>query len=153
MSIRIWNIQSGKEEEIYRRENAVRTNHMAVSPDGKWVVFHDRVPHHALMVVESAGGEAEELIRMKPGESLLSLAWRPGSREIYFVKGGNPNQLWRVSFEDKEPRRTNLSMRSMRELEFHPDGMRLAFYAGYLEAELWMMENLLRLERSEKIFK
>jgi Tol biopolymer transport system component len=33
------------------------------------------------------------------------------------------------------------------------DGKRIAFSAAYREAELWVMENLLRLERSEKAFK
>jgi hypothetical protein len=44
-------------------------------------------------------------------------------------------------------------MRNMKELRFHPDGKRIAFYAGYVEAEVWVMENLFRLERGEKVFK
>jgi len=44
-------------------------------------------------------------------------------------------------------------MRSMREVQFHPDGKQIAYSAGYVEAEVWVMENLFRLERSEKVFK
>lgn len=153
MSIRIRDIQSGKEEEIYRRENAFQTHYVALSSDGKWIAFDDRVPLRTLKVIQSAGGEPAELWRMESGESIVSLAWRPGSQELFFVKPADPNQLWRVSLEDKVPQRIDLSMRGMREFQFHPDGKRIAFYAGYLEAEVWVMENLFRLERSEKIFK
>lgn len=153
MSIRILDIQGGKDEEIYRRENAFQTHYVALSFDGKWIAFDDRVPLRTLNVIQSAGGEAAELWRMKSGESIVSLAWRPGSQDLFFVKPADPNELWRMSLEDKEPQKIDLSMRGMRELQFHSDGKRMAFYAGYLEAEVWVMENLLRLERSEKVFK
>jgi Tol biopolymer transport system component len=153
MSIRIRDLQSVKDEELYRRENAWQTHSIALSSDGKWIAFDDQVPLRTLNVIQSAGGEAAELWRMKPGESLVSLAWRPGSQELFFVQPADPNQLWRMSLEDKEPQRIDLSMRGMRELRFHPDGNRMAFYAGYLEAEVWVMENLLRLERKDKVFK
>jgi Tol biopolymer transport system component len=89
------------------------------------------------------------------GESFTSFAWRPGTREIFFTKSisGEPNQLWRVNLEGEEPQRIDLSMRRLSGLRFHPDGKRIAFRAGYLEAEVWVMENLLRLEKVEKIFK
>ena len=153
MSIRIRDIQSGQEEEIYRHENASQTSHVALSSDGKWIAFDDRTPLWTLNVIPAAREEAEELYRMKFGGSINSLDWRPGSQEIFFVKGAKPNQLWRVDLEDKEPQRMDFSMRSLSELRFHPDGKRIAFHAGYLEAEVWVMENLFRLERSEKIFK
>jgi Tol biopolymer transport system component len=153
MSIRIRDIQSGQEEEIYRHENASQTSYVALSSDGEWIAFDDRVRLPTLNVIGTTGGEAEELCRMEFGESLTSLDWRPGSQEIFFIKSDKPNQLWRVNLEDKEPQRIDFSMRNMRELRFHPDGKRIAFYAGYVEAEVWVMENLLRLERGEKVFK
>jgi Tol biopolymer transport system component len=153
MSIRIRDIQSGKEEEIYRNENASQTSHVALSSDGKWIAFDDRVRLRTLNVIPATGGEAEELYRMKFGESITSLDWRPRSQEIFFVKGAKPNQLWRVDLEHKEPQRMDFSMRSLRELRFHPDGQRIVFYAGYVEAEVWVMENLFHLQRHEKVFK
>jgi len=153
MSIRTKNILSGEEKEIYRHENAMQTSHLALSSDGKWIAFDDRIPSWSLIVIRAAAGEPKELYRMKFGENILSLDWRPGSQELFFIKGGELNQLWRMGLEDKEPQKVDLSMRSMRELHFHPDGKRIAFNAGYNEAELWVMENLLRLERSEKVFK
>jgi Tol biopolymer transport system component len=153
MSIRIRDIQSGEEEEIYRHEDAFQTSRVALSSDGKWIAFDDRVPLWTLNVIKATGGEAEELCRMKFGESITSLDWRPGSKEIFFVKGAKPNQLWRVNLEDKEPQKLDLSMRSLSELRFHPDGKRIAFHAGYVEAEVWVMENLFHLQRHEKVFK
>jgi Tol biopolymer transport system component len=151
MSIRIRNIQSGEDEEIYRHENVSQTSYVALSSDGKWIAFDDRVRLWTLNVIPATGGEAKELFRMKFGESITSLDWRPGSQEIFFVK--NANQLWRISLEDIETQKVDLSMRNMMEFQFHPDGKRITFYAGYVEAEVWVMENLFRLERSDKIFK
>jgi len=151
MSIRIRDIQSGKDEEIYRHENANQTSYVALSSDGKWIAFDDRVPLWTLNVISTTGGEVKELCRMKFGETITSLDWRPGSQEIFFVK--SVKQLWRVSLDDIELQRLDLVMRNMMELQFHPDGKRIAFSAGYVEAEVWVMENLFRLERSEKIFK
>jgi Tol biopolymer transport system component len=153
MSIRIRDIESEKEEEIYRNENASQTDYVALSSDSQWIAFDDRVRLWTLKVIPVTGGEAEELYRMKFGESIHSLAWRPGSKEIFFVKGAELNQLWRVDLEDKEPQRMDFSMKSLSGLCFHPDGKRIAFHAGYVEVEVWVMENLLRLERKEKIFK
>ena len=155
MSIRVRDIPSGKEEEIYHKENAWETHHVALSSDGKWIAFDDRVPLRTLYIIEATGGEPRELYRMKSGESFTSFAWRPGARDIFFTKSisGEPNQLWRVNLEGEEPQRIDLSMRRLGGLCFHPDAMRIAFRAGYLEAEVWVMENLLRLEKVEKIFK
>ena len=155
MSIRVRDIQSGKEEEIYHKENASESHYVALSSDGKWVAFDDRVPQRILCVIKATGGEPRELCRMKSGESFTSFDWRPETREIFFTKGisGKPNQLWRVNLEGGEPQRIDLSMRRLRQLRFHPDGKQIAFSAGYIEAEVWVMENLLRLEKGKEIFK
>jgi hypothetical protein len=58
-----------------------------------------------------------------------------------------------VNLESGEPQRIDLNMRRLRQLRFHPDGERFAFSAGYIEAEVWVMENLLLLKSSEKVFK
>ncbi len=155
MSIRVRDIQSGKEEEIYHKENASESHYVALSSDGKWVAFDDRVPQRILCVIKATGGEPRELCRMKSGESFTSFDWRPETREIFFTKGisGKPNQLWRVNLEGGDPQRIDLSMRRLRQLRFHPDGKQIAYSAGYIEAEVWVMENLLLLEKGKEIFK
>ncbi|MFW6140822.1 MAG: tetratricopeptide repeat protein [Acidobacteriota bacterium] len=153
MSLRIRNIQSGKEKEIYRRENASQTHLLALSWDGKWVAFNDRDPEKTINVIPTSGGEPKELIRRAPEYNILSLEWKPGSHEIYFIKGGELNQLWSLSLENPKPQKEDLSMRSMREMCFHPGGILIAFKAGYLEAELWVMENLLLLKKGKELFK
>ena len=155
MSIRVRDIQRGEEEEIYHKENASETHYVALSSDGKWAAFDDRDQNRVLKVIETKGGELRELYRMKPGETFTSFDWRPETREIFFTKGisGKPNQLWSVNAERGEPQRIDLSMRRLRQLRFHPDGERFAFSAGYIEAEVWVMENLLLLEKGKEIFK
>ncbi|MCK4432205.1 MAG: hypothetical protein KAW19_13005, partial [Candidatus Aminicenantes bacterium] len=155
MSIRVRDIQSGKEEEIYHKEDASESHYVALSSDGKWIAFDDRVPQRTLYVIKATGGEPRELCRMDSGETITSFDWMPDSLEIFFTKGisGKPNQLWGVNLEGGEPQRIDLSMRRLRQLRFHPDGKQIAFSAGYIEAEVWVMENLLRLKKVEKVFK
>jgi Tol biopolymer transport system component len=153
MSLRVRDMHTGKEEEIYRREHAMQTFLLALSWDGKWVAFDDRDPEKTIKVIPAAGGEPKELLRMEHGESILSLEWKPGSEEIYFIKGGELNQLWSLGLKDPNPQKRDLSMRSMREMCFHPGRTLIAFQAGYLEAELWVMENLLLLEKGKEVFK
>ena len=54
--------------------------------------------------------------------------------------------------DGKGSQKIDLSMRRLRQLRFHPDGKRIAFSAGYIEAEVWVMENLLLLEKGKEIF-
>lgn len=153
MSLRVRDMHTGKEEEIYRRDHAMQTHLLALSWDGKWVAFNDRDPEKTIKVIPATGGEPKELIRRAPEYKILSLEWKPGSQEIYFIKGGELNQLWSLGLEDHQPHRIDLSLRSMREMCFHPGGTLIAFKAGYLEAELWVMENLLLLKKGKEIFK
>ncbi len=155
MSIRVRDLQNGTEEEIYHKENASESHHVALSSDGMWIAFDDRDPRWILKVIRVIGGESRELCRTKSGETITSFDWRPETREIFFTKGisGKPNQLWRVNLERGEPQRIDLSMRRLMQLRFHPDGKRIAFSAGYIEVELWVMENLLLLEKGKEIFK
>ncbi|MCJ7580127.1 MAG: hypothetical protein MUP98_06295, partial [Candidatus Aminicenantes bacterium] len=155
MSIRVRDIQRGEEEEIYHKENASETPYVALSSDGMWIAFDDRDQNRVLKVIETKGGEPKELYRMKPGETFTSFDWRPETQEIFFTKSisGKPNQLWCVNLESGEAHRIDLSMRRLMQLRFHPDGERFAFSAGYIEAEVWVMENLLLLEKGKEIFK
>ena len=155
MSIRIRDLQSGKEAEIYHKENCWETHHVALSSDGEWIAFDDRVPQHGLKVIPVTGGEPKELCRMKDGEAITSFHWVPDSQDIFFTKGiaKKTGQLWRISLREEKQHQIELSMRRLMGLCFHPDGKRIAFSAGYIEAELWVMENLLRLEKVEKVFK
>ena len=151
LSIRVRDIQSGKEKEIYHKENASESYYVALSPDGEWIAFEDKVPLWNLNVIKVTGGEPRELCRMKSGESLSSFDWRPDSQEIFFtkwIKGKKLTQLWRLSLEGEEPQQIELPIRVMREFCFHPDGKRIAFSAAYRESEIWVMENLLLLKKS-----
>ena len=155
MSIRVRDIRTGEEKELYQKVNASESHHMSLSSDGRWIVFDDRTPMWTLNIIPAGGGEPREILKMETGESPTSFDWKPGVREIFFTKSisGQLNQLWLMKLDGEEPQRIDMSMRGMKELRFHPDGKRIAFSAAYREAELWVMENLLRLERSEKAIK
>ena len=154
MSIRVRDLQSGNEEEIYHKEDAWETHHVALSSDGKWIAFDDRLPQRVIKVIPATGGEPKDLCRINDG-ALTSFSWRPDSQDLFFtlIIGKNPGQLWRISLEERKQHPIELSMRNLRGLCFHPDGKRLAFSAGYFGAELWVMENLLRQKKGKSVFK
>jgi Tol biopolymer transport system component len=155
-SMRVLDILNGEEKEIYQKENSGQPKHVAISPDGKWIAFEDYTPPWTLKVIKATGGEPREIVRMKSGENPTSFNWSPDSREIFFTKWSKDEkiiQLWRVAKEDGKSQRIDLSMQGMRELCVHPDGKRVAFSASYRETEVWVMDNLLRLKKVEKIFK
>ena len=154
MSIRVRDLQSGNEEEIYHKKDAWETHHMALSSDGKWIGFDDRLPQRVIKVIPATGGEPKDLCRINDG-ALTSFSWRPDSQDLFFtlIIGKNPGQLWRISLEERKQHPIELSMRNLRGLCFHPDGKRLAFSAGYFGAELWVMENLLRQKKGKSVFK
>jgi len=154
MSIRIRDLQSGNDVEIYHKEDAWETHHVALSSDGKWVAFDDRLPQRIINVIPATGGEPKELCRIEHG-ALTSFSWRPDTQDIFFtlIVRNNPGQVWRISREEGKQHPIELSMRDLRALCFHPDGKRIALSAGYIEAELWVIENLLRQKKGKNVFK
>jgi Tol biopolymer transport system component len=150
----IRDIETGREEEVYRPPVGGVVNSFALSPDGQWVVFrsYDEATRvTALNVIPSAGGAPRELVRAEKGENIpgfTPLVWSPDGSHILFTKGGAPGQgltfgLWRVPAQGGEPQEVGLTMEFLREVRLHPDGRQIAFAAGQPSSpEVWVLENL-----------
>lgn len=138
----IWSrhLATGQEAEIAKGGG----RNLALSPDGRWVAFGDRT---VVMVVPSAGGEPRELLRIQQQEGAVSgLEWARDGESLFFSVGDsikvNP-ELWQVPVEGGKRRKVGLATQDWATLAIHPDGRQIAFTAGEIRNEVWVMENLL----------
>ncbi len=145
-------LETGRESELYRAAPD-GVSKLAVSPDGRWLAFgvRDRATRSGvLMLLPALGGEARELIRVAEHEAsgFYPPVWTRDGRELVTVQaqGSNPEAgslMWRVDVESGARRKSELPVRNMRSISFHPDGRRIAFQAGEYASEVWVMENFL----------
>jgi Tol biopolymer transport system component len=156
-------LESGREEELYRVVSPVSVSHLAVSPDGQWLAFvwsgTEKGPT-ALKVMPAAGGEPRELVKLPEprrytfGTPVFALAWTPDSRHIIYalsISGQEQKfELWRISLEGGQPQRLGLAMEGLQPqgLSVHPDGRQIAFTANSTKEALqgdpiWVLENFL----------
>lgn len=121
----------------------------AVSPDGRQVAC---VSARSLFVVPAGGGAPRELLRLKDAYDMFQfgggVAWTPDGSQIVFARG-DPNNvgqfnLWHILAAGGEPRKLDLAPGGYSELRMHPDGRRIAFTAGSVTTEVWVMDNFLK---------
>lgn len=123
----------------------------ALSPDGQWLAvgFDDLVAKSSVLKIVNVGtGKDRELVRLpEPGVFKLSLAWSADGRYVFFVHPHwgtkEKHDVWRIAASGGEPQRLGLAMANLSELRIRPDGRGLAFSAGDIGNELWVMENFL----------
>jgi Tol biopolymer transport system component len=159
-SIVVRDLETGREEEVYRAPAGSSVQGFALSPDGLQVVFHsydEATRVTALKVVPSTGGAPRELLRAEKGEipGFTPLGvWSPDGSQILFTKGEAKSQgrgLWRVPAQGGEAQEVGLTMEWLREVRIHPDGKSIAFAAGSPGApEVWVMENIPPMAKAVK---
>ncbi len=159
-SIVMRDLESGREEKLYRVVSPVSVSHLAASPDGQWLAFvwsgTEKGPT-ALKVMPAAGGEPRELVELPEprrytfGTPVFELAWTPDSRHIIYalsIAGQEQEfEFWRISLEGGQPQRLGPAMEGLWPfgLSVHPDGRQIAFTAGppRLSDPIWVLENFL----------
>jgi Tol biopolymer transport system component len=127
----------------------------ALSPDGERVAFVDfREGAVTVNVVPSDGGPVVELFSAdEPGEDYPgTVTWSPDGMHLVFVThppgADQKAQLvfLPVNGGEAETRLTlefTVPVGGVRNLQFSPDGRRIAFGAGSGSSEVWVMENFL----------
>jgi Tol biopolymer transport system component len=141
------NLSAGSEREVFRKPGAA-ISPFAMSPDGTRLAFvdneHPRSEHKVLMVIPSEGGEPRVLVRAPKIAGFIGLIWTPDGEQLLFPKRGeDKTELWRVSVENGEPEFVNAVPASVRGLRISPDGRQLAYTAGDVKSEVWVLENFL----------
>jgi Tol biopolymer transport system component len=154
VSVFIRNLETGNRRELAHLAAPAGISGIAVSPDGRQVAFTTQgepMETSALEVVSTAGGEARDLLRLKAPETFQvfnALAWTRDGSQIVFGKGSTNSkqqnvQLWEVNGRNGRLRKLGLSMDGISSLCISPDGHRIAFDAGGIYEEVWVLENFL----------
>lgn len=134
-------IDSGREETIYRHSAALRFP--ALSPDGRRLAF--AVAGGGVFVWELGRGNAGRVEAPERGY-LSALAWSRDGRELLMTIGEEGSQaVWAVELPAGAARRLALPKDVQGSISFHPDGKRIAFCAGRPKTEIWMIEKVLAL--------
>ena len=161
-SIRVRNLETGQDTELYRVVAPLFIGTLVLSPDGRQLAFRwfdQKSGATALKVIPASGGEPRELLRVDKPDSIswnTGLAWTPdGSQVLFGRRRGFSAQyqtveLWRISAEGGEPQKFGLAMDQLRDIRLHPDGQRIAFAAGKGGGEIWVMENFLPALKAQR---
>ena len=104
-----------------------------------------------LKIMPAAGGEPRELHGLSDSENFPWLGWTPDGRHVLFVgtqavseaERDGSTELRQLPVEGGEPQRLGLAMEGLRDVQFHPDGQRIAFTSGRFKVEVWVLENFL----------
>ena len=148
-------LASGKETELYGiRSDGVGVFGLSLSPDGTRLAFNINVPNddprlaqgpRALMTISTNGGDARELLRggySCPGPPVAT--WSSDSRFVLVTcYDGGLRRVMAVPADGGEPRRLDVAMDNIRDLNLSPDGRRLVFTGFRRDPELWVVKNLL----------
>lgn len=130
-------LETRREKDIHQAPSPGRLRNLALSPDGARLAF---ARDDALLVMPLSGGTPRELLPLEKGES-ISVAWaRDGSRLLVSRAG----KLWRVPLEGGPAQKVEMPAEVQGGISIHPDARRIAFTAGKISSEVWVMENFLR---------
>ena len=157
-SVRVRDLQSAQEEELYGVALPSWIRHMALSPDGQQLAFAiDDQGTQFVKIMPAAGGEARELLRLtKPEPGILhAFAWTSDGRYLLIGRwsgapadhlydaGSGKTELWRIPADGGKLENLGVGIDWMSRLRVHPDGRRIGFTGGPQRFEVWVVENLL----------
>ncbi len=153
-------LETGQETELFRSAPRLEIRDIALSSDGRQLalaLLEKETRSSVLKVLPVAGGDASELVRAKEPERIVgdSLSWSSDSRYIVFGRDratsqGPKTELLTISPGGGDPHALGLAMDSVRRVSFHPNGHDLAFAAGRVRGEVWVMENFLPTLKAAK---
>jgi Tol biopolymer transport system component len=136
-------LESGRQREVIKA--AVPG---VPAPDGKSIAAVRRTPSESALIVASLTDGAERVVLRvsRPQHLLQNPSWAPDSRSVIvntFWNDGDKRETWLVSLEDGTHKVLDLPGHTWSRVRVHPDGKRVAYHAGELKAEVWVLENFL----------
>jgi Tol biopolymer transport system component len=98
-------LPSGQQREIYRRPPHTEMTGITLSPDGRYVAFHELSEEKStIYLVPTGGGAPRELLAVNRPEQLSRrIAWTPDSRGVIVPKkptaDAKPSELWLAAID------------------------------------------------------
>jgi Tol biopolymer transport system component/TolB-like protein len=144
-----WDLESDRQEILY--EGTVRR--FDLSNDGRWIAFVTAVEEQGrseVRVLPASGGSSRVVHELPAGRYHGDVWWTPDGRHLLFMRINEEldvdPELWRVRLADGDAR-SILSREGLRHVDVHPDGRRIAFTAGTVDYEVWVMKMGRALDR------
>ena len=146
-------LASGEEREVIRGD----LGSINLSPDGRSIVAQRRNPStksEAVVLIPVEGGEPRELLRVSQPQGILGffsgLPWTPDGRAVLVRRRmvADTSELWLVPIDGAPPRKLDIDVNRWATgnrgvISLHPDGRQIAFLAGQVNSEVWVLENFL----------
>ena len=144
-------LASGSEREIIQRKNL---RGPSLSPDGRLIAIEvadsdEATKSSAVLLIPVGGGEPRELLRVRQPQSFgpaPQVEWMPDGRGVLVNKivNDSQNELWLVPVDGREARKIDIGASQFRgAVKVHPDGRRVAYVAGDIKEDVWVLENFL----------
>jgi tRNA A-37 threonylcarbamoyl transferase component Bud32 len=122
----------------------------AYSRDGSRLAFTAWNRSSTALDVVDPNGVVRELVTAERPRKLQFQAWFPGGDYLlYSIAGSSPREpdaLWRVAASGGAPQPVGLSINAMTTVNMvalSPAGTAVAYTSGYVQYQLWVMENVL----------
>jgi Tol biopolymer transport system component len=148
-------LASGSEKELMRRPSLLYAE--PVSPDGQYVVVASADPSSgswSKLLLPTAGGEPQEIMRGPVGVRLIGAPWARDSRSFFTLKSydgaQHRDELWRVPINGGVPVKVEGLSRLF---NVHPDGQRIVYELPETlpqKQEVWVLENFLPTTNASK---
>lgn len=143
--------------EVDRKTKAIRLVHrtanagfVSVSPDGTTLATIARTnpeTDSVVWLVPVDGSTPRELTRVSTPQVFTgNTSWSPDGRGLMmntFWVGSDRRETWLVPLDGGKPTVLDLPGYSWGRIRVHPDGKRIAYHAGGLKTEVWVLENFL----------
>lgn len=139
--------QTGALREVHRMANL---GIPSVSPDGKYLATIARTnpeTDSVVWMIPVDGGAAREVTRVSAPQVFTGNAsWSPDGRSLMvntFWTDSDRRETWFVPIDGGTHKVLDLPGFSWGRIRVHPDGKRIAYHAGGLKTEVWVLENFL----------
>lgn len=141
-----YELESGRSREVIRLAGL---GPQSISPDGKSVAVIQREPRSSALLVVSLDGAStpRAVLRAAHPQVLMGKpAWAPDGSGLMlntFWNDGERRETWWVPLNGGPHKVLDLPGHSWSWIRVHPDGKRVAYHAGEMKSEVWVLENFL----------
>jgi len=130
--IRLRQLAGGQERVLFQTD-AGKLGNLELSRDGKWLAF---TVDSKVMVVEAGGGAPRQVASLRGGK-IEGLDWSPDSTALLLSA---PPTLWRAHSGTGHVERLDARLDQQDSVRLHPDGKRVAYAAGKVREEVWVVK-------------